>query len=359
MITPQQNRRPQIRDHNLGGFRRERLLSNADREIGVPGKDPSDPRKRGTPNEGVRNEANFQTATGAGGNRRDRRRSRRWARLYKQTQFAGMDRGGRGTAKSPVELSLGCIAPNEPNLPRIGRKRRCPARPGALPTLGAIASNKANSRPGKDGRRPARSPRPLPLGQNVRNEPNLPRTDRKAGAGRAATAGNKRAKQTQFLPSDMEGKYFTGKELWQIGPARGLGKTKPIATRTAVGKGRHSGPCRRWDPACETKPIRPRRSKRHRLAGSGAPPPGTSAPNEANFRSSGRRDAPGNRHRRPATRLERPVQRVSRASRPWEGRARACPEQSRRDGPATGPPTRKNAFGNPTHGQDAHATVNR
>ena len=43
------------------------LLANADREIGVPGKDPSDPRKRGTPNEGVRNEANFQTATGADG----------------------------------------------------------------------------------------------------------------------------------------------------------------------------------------------------------------------------------------------------------------------------------------------------
>ena len=56
-----------------------------------------------------------------------RRRSCRWDRRYKQSQFADTDRDGRGPAKAPPEPSLGAIAPNEPNLPRTGRKRHCPA----------------------------------------------------------------------------------------------------------------------------------------------------------------------------------------------------------------------------------------
>ena len=37
----------------------------------------------------------------------------------------------------------------------------------------------------------------------------------------------------------------------------------------------------------------------------------------------------------------------------------ACPERSRRDGPATGTPNAIDRVWEPTHGQDAHATVNR
>ena len=45
-------------------------------------------------------------------------------RLYKQSQFAGTDRDGRGPAKSPAELSLGHVAPNKPNLPQTIAKAR-------------------------------------------------------------------------------------------------------------------------------------------------------------------------------------------------------------------------------------------
>ena len=46
------------------------------------------------------------------------------------------------------------------------------------------------------------------------------------------------AKQTQSCRSDRKGKCFLGKELRRIWPATGVGKTKPISARTAVGKGR-------------------------------------------------------------------------------------------------------------------------
>jgi hypothetical protein len=137
--------------------------------FGVPplgGKNQSDPRKRGTPNECVRNKASFQPATGAGTKGRRRRRNRRWDRLYKQSQLAGTDRDGHGPAKASTEPPLGPVAPNEPNLPPIGRKRRCPARPGALPALGA----------------------------NVRNKPNLPRGPGWARTGKVAQAGPAGAK---------------------------------------------------------------------------------------------------------------------------------------------------------------------
>ncbi len=60
----------------------------------------------------------------------------RWDRLYKQSQLADTDGGGRGPEKSPAEPSLGLIAPNKPNLPWIGRKRCRLAGPQLLPPLG-------------------------------------------------------------------------------------------------------------------------------------------------------------------------------------------------------------------------------
>ena len=56
-------------------------------------------------------------------------------------------------------------------------------------------------------------------------------------------------------PGGKKSKYLAVKELWQVGPAMGLGQTKPTA-RTAVGKGRQGREhCRRWGQAYETKPI--------------------------------------------------------------------------------------------------------
>ena len=141
------------------------------------GKDQSDPRKRGTPNEGVRNEANFPIrtemgrakapaeaslglivsnepnllrATGADVDGRGRRRSGRWARLYKRSQLAGTDKDRHGPEKALVEPSLGPIAPNEPNLPPPAGERHWRPKPRTLPPPGTDAPNKANSRQSED-----------------------------------------------------------------------------------------------------------------------------------------------------------------------------------------------------------------
>ena len=123
----------------------------------------------------MRNKANFQTATRAG---RDGR-SWRWDQWYKRSQFADTDRDGRGPAKSPREPSLGSITPNEPNWPAptgkgAGRRSRTHGR-----RWGQARQTKPIPRVGKDGRWPARSPLPAPLGP-------------------------KRAKQSQF-PAERQG----------------------------------------------------------------------------------------------------------------------------------------------------------
>jgi hypothetical protein len=156
--------------------------------FGVPrlrGSDRSFPPQGGTPNEGVRNEANSPRATGADVDRRGRRRSRRWARLYKRSQFADTGRDRHGPEKALVEPSFGPTAPNEPNF--------------------------------------------------------------QAGEGVPTTINC--AKQTQSGRSDTKGKCFIEKELWRIRHARSLGKTKPIPTRTTTAKGRQGCRCRRRDPS--------------------------------------------------------------------------------------------------------------
>jgi hypothetical protein len=193
------------------------LLSNADREIGVPGKDQSDPRKRGTPNEGVRNKANLQATTGAGADGRGRQRNRRWDRLYKQTQSTdageqscetkpipcgrvAMAEGRRGrpcrycgaktceTKPIPRERRRGHVLCGKRVMTHWTRKgpRQNKANPRAdsggqgpprllVPPAGPIVRNKANSRADSSGPGPARLP-VLPAGPIVRNEANS-RTD--------------------------------------------------------------------------------------------------------------------------------------------------------------------------------------
>ena len=85
------------------------------------------------------------TSTGTGGDGRGRWRSRRWDRLYKQTQFTDADGDGRGPAKASAEPPLGPVAPNKPNLPCTGRERCRTAGPDAPPAPEAITPNKANA----------------------------------------------------------------------------------------------------------------------------------------------------------------------------------------------------------------------
>ena len=200
--------------------------------FGVPpwgGKDQSDPRKRGTANECVRNKANLPAATGAGANGRGRRRSRRWDRRYKQSQFADMDRDGRGPAKAPAEPSLGAIAQTNPICPAPAGKA-LPGGPQALPTLGASASNKANFH-GQAG---------MGEGRQI---------------GLAGAAGPKRAKQSQF-PTERQEEQV-------------LGRTRVVTNRT------------RNRPRPNKANFRPDRNGRGpgRLP---VPPVEPSAPNKAN-----------------------------------------------------------------------------
>ena len=94
-------------------------------------------------------------------------------------------------------------------------------------------------------------------------------------AERRLPRGN-RAKQTQFARSEVKDKSRLGKELWLIGHAKSLGKTKPICARAATANGRQGGRRRRSGRACETNPIwrwSPPRSRflRHDGARSRAP----------------------------------------------------------------------------------------
>jgi len=242
MITGQHNRRAQIRDHGFGGFRREgpslrpRRGSTPEARrhrgdlgpFGAPpwgGKDPSDPRKRGTPNECVRNKANPPRATGADANARGRRGSRRWDRWYKQSQFAAA--GGNREKQSqfppcgplwsrageaahaatagPKRAEQSQFAPHRPERAPAGREHRhrgqaCETKPippalrgrQVLLEKGVMThlirkgprQNKANSRPDESGQGPAKLPA-TPVEPKVRNKANLPRTERKGSpAGR-------------------------------------------------------------------------------------------------------------------------------------------------------------------------------
>ncbi len=67
--------------------------------------------------------------------------------------------------------------------------------------------------------------------------------------------------KANLVRASGEGKHFVRRELRRIGPAKGLGQTKPIPARPAMAKGRHGCQCRRWDPSRETKPIPPERSE--------------------------------------------------------------------------------------------------
>jgi hypothetical protein len=86
--------------------------------------------------------------------------------------------GSPGTETAPYlyrgkHAALGVIVPNEPNLPRPGRKRPWLPRLQALPTLGSSAPNKANSPPaGRKGPEPAGLSMPERPDRNVRNKAN-------------------------------------------------------------------------------------------------------------------------------------------------------------------------------------------
>jgi hypothetical protein len=173
----------------LGGFGREQL-STRPRRRSTPAaqrshrrswtarrppwgrKNQFDPRKRGTPNESVRNKANFQAVAEADADGRGRWRSRRWDGLYKRTQFA------------------------------LHRHRKSSERRGRTHhrLWGQSRQTKPISSVSRSWQGTAELPTPLPPGQSVPNEPNLPRADRKARIGNAATAENECAKQSQFLP---------------------------------------------------------------------------------------------------------------------------------------------------------------
>jgi hypothetical protein len=62
-----------------------------------------------------------------------------------------------------------------------------------------------------------------------------------------------RAKQSQFLRSGAEGKYFEGKELWSIGHPRGPGETKPIHPNRR-GRGIGRPPCAPRGPIVQNEP---------------------------------------------------------------------------------------------------------
>jgi hypothetical protein len=169
------------------------------------GSDRSFPPQGGTPNESVRNEANFQAETGAGADGRGRRQSRRWDRRYKQSQLADTNRDGRRPAKARAEPAPGPSAPNEPNWPDLGRKERCPAQTASAADPGdeRVKQSQFPARAGMGEDRQGR-PDPPRWGQNVRNKANPRQSDKKS-------------------------KYLAEKELWHKWHTTGLDKTKPIA----------------------------------------------------------------------------------------------------------------------------------
>lgn len=71
----------------------------------------------------------------------------------------------------------------------------------------------------------------------------------------AAVAGPRRTKQNQSRQSGTKCKYLVEKELWRIGLAKRVEKTKPIPARIAIAQGRQDWQCRWWDPLRQTKPI--------------------------------------------------------------------------------------------------------
>ena len=280
MITAQQNEEPKIRDHGSGGVRRERpgtcprqrSAPEARRPddlgpFGVPpwgGKDRSDPRKRGTPNEGVRNKANPPRS----------------------------DRSGRGRARSPAEPSLGPLVQTKPicrhgrRWARAGesppRRRRLGPLRQTNPICPAPAARVAarpvrkHCRPG--GNRVKRSQ----LAEEFRCEVS---SEQRPAAGPpivpipTSPLGLQRAKQSQFLPAkqrasalrkksydelDMQTastkqSQFPREQQWaRAGKAAGdaggapARQTKPICPAPAGRQGRER--CRRGQ-ACETKPI--------------------------------------------------------------------------------------------------------
>jgi hypothetical protein len=124
---------------------------------------------------------------------------------------------------------VGCPCPGR----RSARRQAYggPAGPARECLTVPIARNKANfPRVGRNGRGPARSPMPVPLGQSVRNKANCSRATR-----RASTVWKKSYVELDAQKASVKQSRFPHGQPW--------------------GEGRQGGPCRRWDPSCETKPI--------------------------------------------------------------------------------------------------------
>ena len=136
-------------------------------------------------------------------------------------------------------------APNEPNSPRNGRE--------ALPTVGAIAPNKANcTRAGTHGRGPATPPVPVLPGQSVQNKANPAREGRRVNALWNESyddldAQQTSPKQSQFPP----GQQWAGTGEVGGGAVVGAGCTNE-ANLPRRGRERH---CQRWARSRQTKPI--------------------------------------------------------------------------------------------------------
>ena len=199
--------------------------------FGVPrlrGSDWSFPPQGGTPNEGVRNEANLpaRTEMGAGGRRCPRRR--RWGSL-RQT--------------NP-------ISPSQP-------EKTLAAKATSTTDPRSSAPNKANSRTNGSGQGSARRT-VAPARPSAPNKANLPRTGQKFYRRRGQVY------KTKPIPRRRAGKG-QGRQGRPCRHGRAeTCETKPIPGWKRPGRGRQGCPCHRWERSCETKPIWPRVDpKRH------------------------------------------------------------------------------------------------
>ena len=184
--------------------------------FGVPpwgGKDQSDPRKRGTPNDSVRNEANFP-------------HRQEWV----------------GRARSPAEPTLGPLVQTKPiALPRPEWTRT--GRIEKAPTAANCAKRSQLPRAGRNGRGPEGSPLPAAPGRNVRNKANCPRATRRAStlcirSYDELAAQTTLAKQSQF----PRGQPWTkaGKAAGAVGRTHRAKRSQLAPHRPEEGTGRRS-----------------------------------------------------------------------------------------------------------------------
>ena len=168
----------------------------------------------------------FPPSTGAGGDGRGRRRSRRWDCWYKRSQFADMDGNRRGPAQRPA----GAVArPNPPNEPNLSPRRW--AQPTHTPMLGAIVPNEANFPFDSSGRGCREVGGGVVVVTACTNEPNFRRgagisVDRPSRPSRPRRSPN--VSNEANPPAQWKGKLPCGKRVMTNLAAHGLRRTSPI-----------------------------------------------------------------------------------------------------------------------------------